>query len=100
MLFNTVLFTGNANPVLAQEIATQLGSELGKAKVGRFSDGECDVEIHQNVRARDVFVIQSTGAPTNENVMELLIMIDALKRASARARTTPPTSGDTTTRSW
>ncbi len=84
VLFNTVLFTGNANPVLAQEIATQLGSELGKAKVGRFSDGECDVEIHQNVRARDVFVIQSTGAPTNENVMELLIMVDALKRASAR----------------
>ena len=84
MLFNTVLFTGNANPVLAQEIATQLGSELGKAKVGRFSDGECDVEIHQNVRARDVFVVQSTGAPTNENVMELLIMVDALKRASAR----------------
>ena len=84
MLFNTVLFTGNANPVLAQEIATQLGSELGKAKVGRFSDGECDVEIQQNVRARDVFVVQSTGAPTNENVMELLIMVDALKRASAR----------------
>ena len=84
MLFNTVLFTGNANPVLAQEIATQLGSELGKAKVGRFSDGECDVEIHQNVRARDVFVVQSTCAPTNENVMELLIMVDALKRASAR----------------
>jgi len=84
VLFNTVLFTGNANPVLAQEIATQLGSELGKAKVGRFSDGECDVEIHQNVRARDVFVVQSTGAPTNENVMELLIMVDALKRASAR----------------
>src|SRR3954469_733332 len=84
VLFNTVLFTGNANPVLAQEIATQLGSELGKAKVGRFSDGECDVEIQQNVRARDVFVVQSTGAPTNENVMELLIMVDALKRASAR----------------
>ena len=84
MLFNTVLFTGNANPALAQEIATHLGSELGKAKVGRFSDGECDVEIHQNVRARDVFVVQSTGAPTNENLMELLIMVDALKRASAR----------------
>jgi len=84
VLFNTVLFTGNANPALAQEIATHLGSELGKAKVGRFSDGECDVEIHQNVRARDVFVVQSTGAPTNENLMELLIMVDALKRASAR----------------
>jgi ribose-phosphate pyrophosphokinase len=84
VLFNTVLFTGNANPVLAQEIATHLGSELGKAKVGRFSDGEVDIEIQQNVRARDVFVVQSTGAPTNENLMELLIMVDALKRASAR----------------
>ena len=84
MLFNTVLFTGNANPVLAQEIATHLGSELGRAKVGRFSDGEVDIEIQQNVRARDVFVVQSTGAPTNENLMELLIMVDALKRASAR----------------
>ncbi len=84
MLFNTVLFTGNANPVLAQEIASHLGAELGKASVGRFSDGEVTVEIQQNVRARDVFVVQSTCAPTNENVMELLIMVDALKRASAR----------------
>ncbi|MDO9093848.1 MAG: ribose-phosphate pyrophosphokinase [Rubrivivax sp.] len=84
MLFNTVLFTGNANPVLAQEIASHLGVELGKAAVGRFSDGEVTVEIRQNVRARDVFVMQPTCAPTNENVMELLIMVDALKRASAR----------------
>jgi ribose-phosphate pyrophosphokinase len=84
VLFNTVLFTGNANPVLAQEIVTQLGAELGKAKVGRFSDGEVDIEVQQNVRARDVFVVQSTCAPTNENLMELLIMVDALKRASAR----------------
>ena len=84
MLFNTVLFTGNANPVLSQEIATHLGAELGKAVVGRFSDGEVTVEIQQNVRARDVFVIQPTCAPTNENLMELLIMVDALKRASAR----------------
>ena len=84
MLFNTVLFTGNANPALAQEIAVSLGAELGKASVGRFSDGEVTVEIHQNVRARDVFVVQSTCAPTNENLMELLIMVDALKRASAR----------------
>ncbi len=84
MLFNTVLFTGNANPVLAQEMATHLGVELGKAAVGRFSDGEVTVEIRQNVRARDVFVVQSTCAPTNENLMELLIMVDALKRASAR----------------
>jgi ribose-phosphate pyrophosphokinase len=83
-LFNTVLFTGNANPLLAQEIATHLGVEVGKASVGRFSDGEVTVEIQQNVRARDVFVVQSTCAPTNENLMELLIMVDALKRASAR----------------
>ncbi len=84
MLFNTVLFTGNANPVLAQEIAKHLGAELGQAAVGRFSDGEVTVEIRQNVRARDVFVMQPTCAPTNENLMELLIMVDALKRASAR----------------
>ncbi len=84
MLFNTLLFTGNANRELAEEIATQLGIELGKAKVARFSDGEVDVEIHQNVRARDIFVIQPTCAPTNEHLMELCIMVDALKRASAR----------------
>ena len=84
MLFNTVLFTGNANPVLAQEIAKSLGVEIGKATVGRFSDGEVTVEVHQNVRARDVFVVQSTCSPTNENLMELLIMVDALKRASVR----------------
>ena len=84
MLFNTVLFTGNANPALAQEMVKSLGVELGKASVGRFSDGEVTVELHQNVRARDVFVVQSTCAPTNENLMELLIMVDALKRASAR----------------
>ena len=84
MLFNTLLFTGNANRELAEEIASQLGIELGKAKVARFSDGEVDVEIHQNVRARDIFVIQPTCAPTNEHLMELCIMVDALKRASAR----------------
>jgi ribose-phosphate pyrophosphokinase len=84
VLFNTVLFTGNANPVLAQEIATHLNVELGQAMVGRFSDGEVTVEIRQNVRARDVFVVQPTCSPTNENLMELFIMVDALKRASAR----------------
>jgi len=84
VLFNTVLFTGNANPGLAREIAQQLGVELGKALVGRFSDGEVRVEVQQNVRARDIFVIQSTCAPTNENLMELCILVDALKRASAR----------------
>jgi ribose-phosphate pyrophosphokinase len=84
VLFNTVLFTGNANPLLAQEMAKSLGVDIGKATVGRFSDGEVTVEVHQNVRARDVFVVQSTCSPTNENLMELLIMVDALKRASAR----------------
>ena len=84
MLFNTVLFTGNANPALAQEMATHLGVELGKADVSRFSDGEVTVEIQQNVRARDVFVVQPTCTPTNEHLMELFIMVDALKRASAR----------------
>ena len=62
MLFNTVLFTGNANHKLAKEIASQLGVELGQALVGRFSDGEVEVEIQQNVRARDIFVVQSTCA--------------------------------------
>ena len=78
-----MLFTGNANPGMALEIAQHLGISLGAAHVGRFSDGEVTVEIQQNVRARDVFVVQSTCAPTNENLMELLIMVDALKRASA-----------------
>jgi ribose-phosphate pyrophosphokinase len=78
-----MVFTGNANPGMASDIAKHLGISLGAATVGRFSDGEVTVEINQNVRARDVFVVQSTCAPTNENLMELLIMVDALKRASA-----------------
>jgi ribose-phosphate pyrophosphokinase len=84
VLFNTVLFTGNANPSLAQEIASQLGVEMGQALVGRITDGEVRVEVRQNVRARDNFVVQPTCAPTNENLMELCILVDALKRASAR----------------
>ena len=83
MLFNTVLFTGNANPALAQQIASSLGIELGKAKVGRFSDGEVDVEIQQNVRARDIFVVQPTSAATNENLTELCIRVHANRRTSA-----------------
>ena len=78
-----LVFTGNANPALAAEIASHLNISLGAADVGRFSDGEVTVEIKQNVRARDVFVVQSTCAPTNDNLMELLIMVDALKRSSA-----------------
>ena len=77
-----LVFTGNANPALAAEIAGNLNIGLGAADVGRFSDGEVTVEIKQNVRARDIFVVQPTCAPTNENLMELLIMVDALKRAS------------------
>jgi ribose-phosphate pyrophosphokinase len=78
-----MVFTGNANPRMAAEIADHLGIRWAPPSVGRFSDGEVTVEINQNVRARDVFVVQSTCAPTNENLMELLIMVDALKRASA-----------------
>jgi ribose-phosphate pyrophosphokinase len=78
-----MVFTGNANPGMADQISKHLGIRLGAATVGRFSDGEVTVEINQNVRGRDVFVVQSTCAPTNENLMELLIMVDALKRASA-----------------
>ena len=78
-----MIFTGNANPVLAASIAQHLGSTLGGLEVGRFSDGEVSVEITQNVRARNAFIVQPTCAPTNDNLMELIIMVDALKRASA-----------------
>jgi len=78
-----LVFTGNANPGMAGELANHLGIQLGSAKIGRFSDGEITVEINQNVRARDVFVVQSTCAPTNDNLMELLVMVDALRRSSA-----------------
>jgi ribose-phosphate pyrophosphokinase len=77
------LFTGNANPILANAVAKELNLPIGKAFVGRFSDGEIQVEIQENVRGKNVVVIQSTCAPTNDNLMELMIMIDALKRASA-----------------
>ncbi|MFD2179390.1 ribose-phosphate pyrophosphokinase [Veronia pacifica] len=77
------LFAGNATPVLAQRIANRLYMSLGDANVGRFSDGEVRVEINENVRGSDVFIIQSTCAPTNDNLMELVVMIDALRRASA-----------------
>jgi ribose-phosphate pyrophosphokinase len=77
------LFTGNANPVLASAVAKELNLPIGKAFVGRFSDGEIQVEIQENVRGKNVVVIQSTCAPTNDTLMELMIMIDALKRASA-----------------
>src|SRR5699024_7051629 len=78
-----MVFTGNANPALAKDVAGYLRVPLGKATVGAFSDGECQVEIEENVRGRDVFVIQPTCQPTNDNLMELLMLIDALHRASA-----------------
>lgn len=77
------LFAGNAVPELAQKVADRLYTKLGHASVGRFSDGEISVEIHENVRGLDVFIIQSTCAPTNDNLMELIVMIDALRRASS-----------------
>ena len=77
------VFTGNANPVLAAEIARHLNLPLGRASVGRFSDGEINVELMDNVRGRDVFIVQSTCTPTNDRLMELLIMVDACRRASA-----------------
>ena len=77
------LFAGNATPELAQKSADRLYVRLGQATVGRFSDGEIAVEIKENVRGLDVFVIQSTCAPTNDNLMELIVMIDAMRRASA-----------------
>lgn len=77
------LFAGNAVPELAQKVADRLYTKLGHASVGRFSDGEISVEIHENVRGSDVFIIQSTCAPTNDNLMELIVMIDAFRRASS-----------------
>lgn len=79
-----MVFTGNANPALARDVAGYLNTPMGRATVGRFSDGEVTVEIEENVRGCDVFIVQPTCSPTNENVMELLMMIDALHRASAR----------------
>src|SRR5215207_2537318 len=78
-----MVFTGNANPRLAHEVAKHLNLSIGRAIVGKFSDGEVMVELLQNVRGKDVFVLQSTCAPTNDNLMEMLVMIDALKRSSA-----------------
>ena len=78
-----MVFTGNANPELAQKVASRLYLSLGKANVGKFSDGEIAVELNENVRGKDVFVLQSTCAPTNDNLMELIVMIDAMRRASA-----------------
>ena len=77
------IFTGTANPKLAGAVCRHLNISLGRCVVGRFSDGEVMVELLENVRGRDVFILQSTCAPTNDNLMEVLVMVDALKRASA-----------------
>ena len=81
---NLKLFSGKANPELAQQIVDYLGISLGKVKLKRFSDGEVNFQILENVRGADAFIVQPTGPPSDRNIMELLIMIDALKRASAR----------------
>ena len=78
-----MIFTGNANPDLARRVAAQLYIPLGAASIGKFSDGEVSAEINENVRGKDVFLIQPTCAPTNDNLMELIVMIDALRRSSA-----------------
>ncbi|MBO9493349.1 ribose-phosphate pyrophosphokinase [Thalassotalea sp. G20_0] len=78
-----MVFAGSSNPDLVHKVVNHLHIPLGKAYVGRFSDGECAVEIQENVRGRDVFIIQSTCAPTNDNLMELLVMADAMRRSSA-----------------
>jgi len=80
---NLMVFTGSANPKLAEGVAKHLNIHLGRATVGRFSDGEVFVELLENVRGRDVFILQSTGAPTNDNLMEVLLIADALRRSSA-----------------
>ena len=92
------LFSGNATPELAKRISERLYTSLGDATVGRFSDGEIQVQINENVRGSDVFIIQSTCAPTNDNLMELIVMVDALRRVSAGRITAviPRTAGSAT----
>ena len=86
------LFAGNANPALAHDVMKHLGTPLGRAYVGRFSDGEVNVELMENVRGRDVFSLQSTCPPANDNLMELLVMVDACRRSSAGWRAIPSRS--------
>ncbi len=80
---NLMVFTGTANPLLARDVADELGIQLGRAHVGRFSDGEITVEILEHVRGRDVFVLQPTSHPTSDTLMEVMVMVDALRRSSA-----------------
>ena len=85
---NLMVFSGNAHPKLAQDMADYLNVSLGKALISRFSDGEVQVEIQENVRGKDVFVVQPTSLPTNDHIIELLIIVDALRRSSAERITT------------
>ena len=85
---NLMVFSGNAHPRLAQNMADYLNVSLGKALISRFSDGEVQVEVQENVRGKDVFVVQPTSMPTNDHIMELLIIVDALRRSSAERITT------------
>src|SRR3546814_12708296 len=78
-----MVFTGTANPELAREVVGHLGIGLGRATVGRFSDGEVLIELLENVRGKDVFILQSTCIPTNDSLMEVMVMVDALRRSSA-----------------
>ena len=78
-----MVFTGNSNPDMVNETCKYLGVKVGRAEVKKFSDGEISVELQENVRGRDVFIVQSTSAPTNDNLMEMLVLADALRRASA-----------------
>ena len=80
---NLMIFTGNANPLLGKEVARRLNIPVGRAVVSKFSDGEVNIELLENVRGKDVFILQSTSNPTNDNLMEILVMADALKRSSA-----------------
>ena len=86
-LDSLMVFTGNANPQLAQRVVNHLDTQLGNASVKKFSDGEVSIELLENVRGRDVFILQSTCSPTNDNLMEILTLADALKRASASRQT-------------
>ncbi len=80
---NLMVFTGSANPKMAEDVARQLNIHLGRATVGRFSDGEVNIELMENVRGKDVFILQSTCAPSNDSLMEIMVMADALRRSSA-----------------
>jgi ribose-phosphate pyrophosphokinase len=86
-LAKLMIFAGSSNPALAKRVVDEMRMELGRASVGRFSDGEVNVEVHENVRGQDVFLLQSTCAPTNDNLMELMIMADAIRRSSAQRLT-------------